>query len=139
LDREPEVVEHQGSLQGYRAGSRVRRFVFGTLLGGSVFAAVVGVLYVQYLEKLERERAPKYAVDPATIEGRTRSIEWTEGFGRFALSREPPGVARIVLPDRVLELADGSDYAQIKVFVENGQTREVKILAGAIKQIPRGP
>jgi hypothetical protein len=41
-------------------------------------------------------------------------------------------VEAIVLPDRVLRLAEGCDHAQVKVNVVDGQTVELKIITGEI-------
>lgn len=59
-------------------------------------------------------------------------LTWSEGKARLGLSREPPGVHTIELPDRTLTLADGVDMAQFKVVVEAGKTTALEVLSGEI-------
>jgi hypothetical protein len=129
----PEGVP--SSLQAYRAGSRARRWVFGSLTIGVIAAGLAGRWYVDHLEQKRRVR-PTYRLADS-LEGRTRSIEWTSGQARLGLARQAPGVEEIVLPDRVLRLADGYDQAQVRVVVEHGKTVKLDVLIGKIEEHPR--
>lgn len=133
----PPDLGQRGSIEGYRAGRATRRLVYVTLGVGVVGAFFAARWYIGHLEERERAKAPTYAVDPATVEGRPRELEWSEGVARLGMSREPPGVQAIVLPDRILRLARGYDHAQVKVEVRDGQTVSVTVLVGQIVQVPR--
>jgi hypothetical protein len=123
------------NLEAYRAGSKVRRWVFGSLMLGVIGAGVAGKWYVDHLEAQRRER-PVYRLADS-LEGRTRSIEWSSGQARLGLARQEPGVEEIILPDRVLRLAEGYDQAQVRVVVENGETVKLDVLIGKIEEHPR--
>lgn len=122
-------------LQAYRAGSRVRRWVFGSLIVGVFTAAFAGKWYVDHLDA--KRRTPHVYKLADSPEGRPRSFEWTSGQARLGLSRQAPGIREIVLPDRVLRLADGYDHAQVKVVVEDGETTQLDVLVGKIEEVPR--
>ncbi len=132
----PPDLGLRGSIEGYRAGRTTRRLVYLSLAAGVVGTFFAVRWYIEHLEERERAKAPTYTVDPATIEGRPRQLEWSEGVARLGLSREPPGVEAIVLPDRVLRLADGYEHAQVRVDVRDGRTHEVIVLVGEITQEP---
>jgi hypothetical protein len=129
----PEGVP--SSLEAYRAGTKVRRWVFGTLIVGIIGAGFVGKWYVDHLEQNRRVR-PIYHLS-GSPEGRTRSLEWNAGQARLGLARQPPGVNEIILPDRILRLADGYEQAQIRVVVEDGETVKLDVLIGKIEEHPR--
>jgi hypothetical protein len=123
------------SLEAYQAGSKVRRWVFGSLVVGVFGAVVAGKLYIDHLEEKRRVR-PVYHLS-GSPEGRTRSIEWTSGQARLGLARKAPGAEEIVLPDRVLRLAEGYEQAQVRVVVEDGETVKLDVLIGKIVEHPR--
>jgi hypothetical protein len=133
LEDPPEGVP--SSLAAYRAGSRVRRWVFGSLLVGIVGAGFAGKWYVDHLEATRRER-PVYRLSDS-LENRPQSFEWSSGQARLGLARQAPGVQEIVLPDRIVRLADGYDHAQIRVIVEDGETVSLDVLVGKIVEEPR--
>ncbi len=127
-----------GGLAAYKAGSRVRRWIYGGLGVGTLLAIVIGQLYVRWLDHKRHNPTPEYQLAPGTEdEVRPNTIEWTSGFARLGLSRTEPVIEAIVLPDRVLRLAEGSDHAQVKVNVVDGQTVELKIITGKIVSEPR--
>lgn len=127
-----------GSLQGYKAGSRTRRWIYGGLGIGALLAIVIGQLYVRWLDHKRHNPTPEYELAPGTEdEVRPDTIEWTSGFARLGLSRTEPVIEAIILPDRVLRLAEGSDHAQVKVNVVDGKTVQLKIITGEIVSEPR--
>jgi hypothetical protein len=125
--------EAPGSIDGYRAGSRMRLWIFGGLIVGTIG---LGIAAHQWVEHLEDERAtivPHYIVDEESAARAVRELHWAEGPARLGLSREPPGVEVIVLPDHEIRLADGHDHAQVKVLVRDGKTVDIKVLSGKIE------
>jgi hypothetical protein len=135
LDEPPPGVP--SSLSAYRQGSRVRRWVLGGLVVGALAAGIAAKAYVDHLEEQRRIPDVDYQLaDGTENEERSRVMEWSEGQARLGLSREPPGVEAIVLPDRVLRLAEGHDHAQVKVHVEDGETVSLKVIVGEIVQEP---
>jgi hypothetical protein len=137
LDDPPETDHHLGRIAGYRRGARVRTAVFATL-GLSVAAAVLlGRWYAKRLDEELHRPSPTYELAPSeTGEGRSRELMWSTGRARLGLSREPPGVQQIRLPDRIVRLADGHDHAQIRVVVRDGETVQLDVIAGQIEQEP---
>jgi hypothetical protein len=140
LPEDASVPAEGGSLRGYAEGSRVRRRIYGVLIIGTVVAVIGGQLYVHYLDHKEHNPVPRYELAPGTTEEvRPNTIEWTSGFARLGLSRTEPAIEAIILPDRILRLAEGSDHAQVKVNVVDGRTVELKIITGEIVSEPRTP
>jgi hypothetical protein len=133
LDELPESPRG-GSIEGYRAGSRTRRWVFGTITIGVIAACVGGYLYIEHVREQRERVVPEYVVDPDTVATAPREFHWADGTARLGLTRQPPGVESIVLPDRVLRLAEGCDHAQVKLSVVEGRTVEIKVLVGQIVQ-----
>jgi hypothetical protein len=131
---DPPTLSQAWSLQAYAAGSRVRRWVFGTLIGGVIGAGVAGYWYVGYLQEKQRHPRPEYVVDPSTVDADSRVLVWSEGRARLGLYRDPPGVRAIVLPDRTITLADDCDHAQVNVDVRGGETVKIAVLVGRVKQ-----
>lgn len=133
LTKIPPTDYHRGRFAGYDAGRRVRR-------GIAIFAAF-GVLcsvcaYLWYVRHAEWARTHPFVLPAGTDLSRlTRTLVWNEGRGRFALDEEPPGVEKIVLPDRSLTLAEGSVRAQVVVYVEDGVTTEIEVLSGHVAQV----
>jgi hypothetical protein len=127
-----------GSIAAYRSGSRVRRWVFGLLIVGTIGAAVAGHQYFKWLERQRVIVRPEYVVDEEASADAVRAFHWDDGSARLGLSREPPGVEVIVLPDREIRLADGHDHAQVNLTVRDGKTIKLKVLSGKIVQTPTG-
>lgn len=144
-DRDDELLvdppmgdHHLGGLAGYRRGGRVRKLVFGSLIGSVLLAAASGYWYVQQLRAERRGKSPDYQLRADTVtDDRPRTLSWTSGQARLGLSREPPGVHTIELPDEIVELADGCDHAQIKVRVQDGKTVALQVVTGEIRRTPR--
>lgn len=134
LLEDPPAISSRGSLAAYQEGSRVRRKVYLALVVGGLSAVVAGHLIARHLEHQRRNPTAHYTMAPGSEdEIRPRSLEWTDGYARLALSREPPGIAEVVLPDRVVRLADGVDTAQFRVNVLDGRTVELKVISGDIE------
>ncbi|MEM6990991.1 MAG: hypothetical protein AAF721_10850 [Myxococcota bacterium] len=134
LMEDPPAISARGSLAAYADGSKVRRKVYIGLVLGVAAAVVGGYTWAAHLQHEKDNPTAHYTVAKgAESEIRPRSMEWNEGYARLALSREPPGINQIVLPDRLVELADGVDTAQFKVNVVDGKTVEFKVLTGDVK------
>ena len=133
---DPPESPRGGSIEGYRAGSRTRRWVFGVLVVVMIGAVYGGTTWIRRVEEQRRQVTPSYDIDPETAATAPRELYWSTGIARLGLSREAPGVEAIVLPDRVLRLADGCDHAQVKVEVRDGRTVRVEVLVGEIVQQP---
>lgn len=135
---DPPAGPRGGSIAGYRAGRWTRAafaVVVLAVLGGGIG------LYRWIRTQAEAKRHAPVIPSYATAQGddlttRPRQLVWSSGPARLGLSREPPGVEEIVLPDRRIRLADGSDHAQIKVEVVGDRTTSLKVLAGDIVQLP---
>lgn len=125
----PRGEHHRGRFAGYGAGRRVRRVLLACL-----GLLVVGTVVVWY-QWASRGPEPlrQFQLPPGTaIDERPRVLTWSEGKARLGLSREPPGVHTVELPDRTLTLAEGSDMAQFKVVVEAGKTTALEPVSGEI-------
>jgi len=133
LMADPPEISARGSLEGYRDGSRVRRKVYIGLVAGAAIAVLGGHWYARHLEHQRKNPEAHYTVaEGAEDEIRPRSLQWNDGYARLALSRDPPGVNQIVLPDRTIQLAKGVDTAQVKVKVIDGKTVQLKVISGDI-------
>jgi hypothetical protein len=122
-----------GVLRADAAGARVRRRIYVLLAIGIGGAFVGGHYAVKWAREREKNPTPHYELAPGTEgEVRPRSMAWSSGFARLGLSRQEPGVQEIVLPDRIIRLAEGCDHAQIKVDVVDGQTVQLKVITGEI-------
>jgi hypothetical protein len=133
----PDTDHHLGRLAGYRRGSRVRAAIFAAVGLSVVAAAIGGRWYARRIEDRARGSAPSYWLAPGEpAEARPRELRWTTGRARLGLSRAPPGVHAIRLPDRIVRLARGCDRAQIRVDVRDGSTLALDVIAGAIEQEP---
>lgn len=127
-----------GPLTGYRDGTRVRRRVYLGLVFGVLGATLAGRCYVEHLEAQRRIPAPQYQLAAgAEDEARPDVMVWSSGLARLGLSRQQPGIRAIVLPDRIVTLAPGCDHAQIKVNVVDGETVQLKVLLGEIRERAR--
>ena len=135
---DPPALSSRGGLSAYAEGSRVRRKVYLALILGCIGAVVGAHLYTRHLAHEARNPVAHYTVAPgAEDEIRPRSLEWTDGFARLALHRDPPGILEVVLPDKIVRLADGCTTAQFKVNVLEGKTIELKVVSGDIEVIER--
>jgi hypothetical protein len=109
--------------------------VFLTLGLSVVGATLLGRWYARRLEQDLHRPSPTYEVVPnESGEGRTRELVWSTGRARLGLSREPPGVEQIRLPDRILRLAEGHDHAQVRIEVRDGETVQIEVIAGEIDE-----
>ncbi|HGG56506.1 MAG TPA: hypothetical protein ENK31_01785 [Nannocystis exedens] len=137
LDRLPETDHHRGRFAGYEAGTGARRFILIALVLASIGAVVAGYMYITYLHN---NRTPVHAVplpEGTDISKRPRTMTWSSGKARLGLTREPPGLLEIELPDRLIRLAEGCDSAQVRLNVENGKTIEMIVLFGEVDELPR--
>ncbi len=138
LMADPPAISVRGSLSAYQDGSRVRRKVYIGLVAGVALAVVGGYTYAAHVQhELDNPTAHYTVAAGAEDEIRPRSMEWNAGFARLALSRDPPGINELVLPDRVVRLAAGVDTAQFKVNVVDGKTVEFKVLTGDVTVVER--
>ena len=129
----PEDGVGAGAFTGYARSRRIRWFVAGFLAVGFIGAIYGGNWYTDYLrEQARRGINPRYDAPPADVSPEDRVMRWDGGAARLGLSREPPGVNLIVLPDRELRLAEGYDSAQLSVRVEEGRTVKLRVLTGRI-------
>ena len=128
LDELPRVHHHLGALAPDPRGRRAWRigvavaFIIG-LAGGA------GLIY--RIWKLEYDRQHPFELSPPTPNP-PRVFYWTEGNARLGLTRDEPGIRAIVLPDKVLTLAPGCDYAQVNVRVVDGITVAWKAISGEV-------
>lgn len=134
LLHDPPELGVGGTLEGYRRGARMRFVLIGF---GAVLVGVLAVLgwWITRPRPVVPEYtvAPDHATDPAD-----RVLHWeSEGTARLGMTREPPGVEQIVLPDRVLRLEDGIDHAQVSVEIRGGRTVSVRTLTGRVHMEPR--
>ena len=144
LDEPPRGEHHLGRFGGYVAGRRVRR---GIAIAFALCALAMVTAFVQHqLELRDRYAAAEYKrLHPWKLpagtdtSSRSRDFHWSSGKMRIALSREAPGIERIVLPDKVITLAPGVDSAQIKFEVVDGRTLGIKILSGDVEHRVRRP
>jgi hypothetical protein len=144
LDDPPRGDHHLGHFAGYRAGRGPRRAIALTLVSCALIAVVAFVRHQGEIEeraaKREYERLHPWKLpEGSDASSRSRDFHWSSGSMRIALSREAPGIERIILPDKVITLADGTDSAQIKVEVDNGHTLGIKILSGDVVHRERLP
>jgi len=135
LMRDPPPGEHhRGRFAGYDAGRRVRRILLACLA-----VLVVGTMFAWY-QWARRGPPPAVAQQfqlPAGTDtsDRPRVLTWSQGQARLGLSREPPGVHTIELPDRTLKLADGADTAQFRVVVADGKTTAIELESGRVVEV----
>lgn len=138
LMEDPPASSGGGVLSAHQDGGRIRRRVYGGTIVGALVLIAIAYSYVAHLQHERDNPTAQYTVAAgAEDEIRPRSMEWNSGFARLALSREPPGITQIVLPDRLVELKDGVDTAQFKVNVVDGKTIVFKVLTGEVRVIER--
>ena len=120
---------HRGRLAGYEAGRRARRLLMIGL--GFAFLATASI-WIWYANR-ESSRSRQFQLPPGTdLSTRPRVFTWSEGKAQLGLSREPPGVEAVELPDRTLRLAAGSDLARFRVDVAGGETKTLYVVSGEI-------
>jgi hypothetical protein len=135
---DPPPGPQGGSIAGYRAG-RWSRAAFAVVMLAVIGGGVGLYRWIRARAEAQRDAPviPSYAIAPDDdLTSRPRQLVWSSGPARVGLSREPRGVEEIVLPDRRIRLADGSDHAQIKVEVVGDRTTSLKVLVGDIVQLP---
>lgn len=137
LEELPATDHHLGRFAGWRA-VRKTRWIVGASLG---LALVVGALvFVQNTRELRHQRLhPLPEVEATIAPGTSREMTVSDGLMRVGLSREPPAVNLLHLPDRDISLAPGAEKAQFKVEVRAGETVEIKVLTGEIVETLTDP
>lgn len=129
LSNPPAGEHHRGRLAGYQAGRTIRLVLLACL---AVVCTITVVVWYRWANP-EPTKVRQFQLPPGTdISTRPRVLTWSSGKARLGLSREPPGVDTVELPDRTLRLAEGSDLAQFKVIVENDRTVALEVVSGAI-------
>lgn len=127
----PVGDHHRGRLAGYEAGRGARRLLIAGILVGLVGTSAAWFWYVTREPPPPRPR--QFQLPEGTdLSSRPRVFTWSEGKAQLGLSREPPGVDTVELPDRTLRLAPGSDLARFKVVVTSGATASLDVLAGEV-------
>lgn len=126
----PLGEHHRGRFAGYNAGRRARLVLLSCI---AVATLITAALWLRWARE-ERPSGPRqFQLPPGTdISDRPRVFTWSEGKARLGLSREPPGVETVELPDRTLRLAPGCDMAQFKVVVAAGQTTALQVVSGTV-------
>lgn len=128
---------HLGQFAGWRATRKARWFVGGTL-GATLLVGIV--LFIVHTRELRHERLhPLPEVEATIAPGTPRDMTLSDGSMRVGLSREPPAVNILHLPDRDITLADGADKAQFKVEVRDGKTVRLHVLTGEIVETLTDP
>jgi hypothetical protein len=126
-----------GHFAGWRATRKLRWFVGGTL-GATLLVGVI-VLIVHTREVRHHKLHPMPEVEATITPGTPRDMSLSEGSMRVGLSREPPGINILHLPDRDVTLARGSDKAQFKVEIREGKTARLQVLTGEIVETLTDP
>jgi hypothetical protein len=137
LTEVPAHDYHLGQFAGWRATRKVRWFVGGTLGAAALVAAVLLIVHV--LDVRHRELHPLPEVEATITPGTPRDMSLSDGSMRVGLSRDPPGVNILHLPDRDITLARGSGKAQFKVEVRDGKTVRLQVLTGEIVETLTDP
>jgi hypothetical protein len=128
---------HLGQFADWRAQRKQRWFIGGSL-GAAVIAGVI-VLVVHTREIRHQKMHPLPEVEATIAPGTPRDMTLTDGAMRVGLSREPPAVDTLHLPDRDITLARGSDKAQFKVEIREGKTVRLQVLTGEIVETLTDP
>lgn len=135
----PPGEYNRGRFGGYADGSRGRR-IMGIIAVVTIIASILGayaiITHLQSRKPIPIHDAPLPEGTDAI--GRPRTIAWSSGKARLALSRDPPGADVIELPDREIRLAEGCDAAQLNVEVVDGEVKKLKVLYGEVVQVARG-
>jgi hypothetical protein len=128
---------HLGHFAGWRATRKLRWFVGGTL-GATLLVGVISLI-VHTLELRHQKLHPMPEVEATIAPGTPRDMTLSEGSMRVGLSREPPGINILHLPDRDITLARGSDKAQFKIEIREGKTVRLVVLTGEIVETLTDP
>jgi hypothetical protein len=137
LEELPATDHHLGRFAGWRA-VRKTRWIVGVTLGVALIVGVV--VFVLHSRELRHRRLhPLPEVEATITPGTPREMTMSEGHMRVGLSREPPAVNVLHLPDRDITLAPGAEKAQFKVEVRGGETVMVKVLTGEIVESLTSP
>lgn len=138
LEAPPRGEHHLGRFAGYRAGTGIRRVIAGVALVAGIAVVALFVRQQRYVAQQEYESKHPWSLpEGSDLDSRPRTIVWSGGAARLALSREPPGALRIQLPDRIIELAEDCDDAQVRFVIEDGRTTKFQVLSGEVVQLPR--
>lgn len=133
----PPSDHHLGRFAGWRAVRKVR-WVVGISLSVALLAGVL--VFLQNTRELRHRRLhPLPEVEATIAPGTSREMSISDGHMRVGLSREPPAVNLLHLPDRDITLARGADKAQFKVEVRDGKTVSIKVLTGEIVETLTDP
>jgi hypothetical protein len=128
---------HLGQFAGWRATRKLRWFIGGTLGATVLVGAVVLILHTRELRQQKLHPLPE--LEATIAPGTPREMTLSDGAMRVGLSREPPAVDVLHLPDRDITLAWGSDKAQFKVEVRDGKTVRLQVLTGEIVETLTDP
>lgn len=135
---DPPMGAPPGGLDGYRAGRPLRIGIVVLLacaIGGTAW--LVERWRTEAAAAAAAPKLPSYTLAEDVDDGdRPQQLIWSEGVARLGLARAQPGVQEIVLPDRRIRLAPGSDIAQIKVEVRAGKTVSMTTLVGHVIELP---
>lgn len=137
LDELPETDHHLGRFAGWRAVRKTRWIVSISLTAAVTIGVVIFVTSTRDLR--EHKRHPLPEVEATISEGTAREMTLSSGRMRVGLSREPPGVNVLHLPDRDITLGRGADKAQLNVEIEDGRTVRLKLLSGKIQETLTAP
>jgi hypothetical protein len=137
LDELPDTDYHLGRFAGWQA-VRKPRLIIGVSL--AVALLVGAVLFISHSRRMRHERLhPLPEVEAMIAEGTPREMTVEDGHMRVALSREPPAINVLHLPDRDITLALGAEKAQFKVEVRDGETVKITVLSGRITETLTAP
>jgi hypothetical protein len=130
LDEIPATDHHLGRFAGWRAARASRWIVSAVLL----ITVIVGVVIVikHHREARHAWLHPLPEVEATIAPGTPREMTYAEGKFRVLLSREPPAVNLVHLPDRDITLARGVDKASFKFEILDGKTIKLEVLTGEI-------
>jgi hypothetical protein len=128
---------HLGQFAGWHAHRKQRWIIGGSLAAATLVGAVV---LIKHSREIRHEKLhPLPEVEATIAPGTPREMTLSDGAMRVGLSREPPAVDTLHLPDRDITLAWGSDKAQFKVEVRDGKTVRLKVLTGDIVETLTDP
>lgn len=133
LDKPPPTPTG-GTLNGYRAGRILRGLIFGALVCGTAGVFAGGYALIRRWEdQQQRGVAPDYQVD-YKVDNADQSLYWdADGQARLGLTRDEAGVHQVVLPDKIVELADGYDHAVFTVTLRDNTTTDIQLVTGRIE------
>ncbi|MCA9689596.1 MAG: hypothetical protein KC636_08290 [Myxococcales bacterium] len=130
LDDPPAGDHHLGRFAGWRATRQLRWIVGGSL---GVVGVIGAVIFIQHTREMRDARLhPLPEVEATIAPGTPREMTLADGEMRVGLSREPPAINVLHLPDRDITLARGAEKAQFKVEIRDGTTVRLVVLTGEI-------